>query len=274
MSRALLLFSFERSVIGLAFRFVFSAMVRLQCSRIMPCRGRLCRMATGLRARVRAEMMSEIKVVARQHLATDGANLSLRAVARDLGMVSSAIYRYYPSRDDLLTALIIDAYNAVGECVENAAEAARGAEAAKRFVAIATAVRQWASQTPTEYALIYGSPVPGYAAPQDTVGPAARAVFVLAEILRDGYEDGTFVSPTRPRLPAPVRSDMRTVGEIAGFEGIPEALLAVGIGAWAHVLGLLSAELFGQLVGSVTDYDAFFDYQVRSIATSLEGPPA
>jgi AcrR family transcriptional regulator len=83
------------------------------------------RTAASIRARVRAEMTDEIKAVARRHLAEDGANLSLRAVARELGMVSSAVYRYFPSRDDLLTALIIDAYNSMGE----AAEAAEAAEA-------------------------------------------------------------------------------------------------------------------------------------------------
>ena len=71
--------------------------------------------APSIRARVRAEMIDEIKTVARRHLATDGANLSLRAVARDMGMVSSALYRYFASRDDLLTALIIDAYDKVAE---------------------------------------------------------------------------------------------------------------------------------------------------------------
>ena len=76
--------------------------------------------AASIRARVRAEMTAEIKAVARRHLETDGANLSLRAVARDMGMVSSALYRYFASRDDLLTALIVDAYNAIGETVETA----------------------------------------------------------------------------------------------------------------------------------------------------------
>src|SRR5438270_9721147 len=70
--------------------------------------------AGSIRARVRAEMVDEIKAVARRHLAADGANLPLRAVARDMGMVSSALYRYFASRDDLLTALILDAYNALG----------------------------------------------------------------------------------------------------------------------------------------------------------------
>src|SRR3954447_13560378 len=101
--------------------------------------------AAVVRARVRAEMTEEIKNVARRHLATDGANLSLRAVARDLGMVSSAVYRYFGSRDELLTALIIDAYDSVGE----AAEAAAGAGPfTGRYLAVGHAVRDWALANP------------------------------------------------------------------------------------------------------------------------------
>ena len=81
--------------------------------------------APGVRARVRAELTREIAEVARRHLASDGAAaLSLRAVARELGMASSAVYRYFPSRDDLLTALIVDAYDAMGEAAEVADAAA------------------------------------------------------------------------------------------------------------------------------------------------------
>lgn len=120
--------------------------------------------APSLRARVRAGMIEEIKAVARRHLATDGANLSLRAVARDMGMVSSAIYRYFPSRDDLLTALILEAYDALGDAVE-AADAAVGRDDLRgRWHAVCRAARAWALAHPAEYALIYGSPVPGYAA--------------------------------------------------------------------------------------------------------------
>src|SRR5215468_9022279 len=94
--------------------------------------------ASGVRARVRAEMTDEIKTVARRHLATDGANLSLRAVARDMGMASSAVYRYFASRDELLTALIIEAYDSVGEAAERAAATAaqEGADFAERLVAV------------------------------------------------------------------------------------------------------------------------------------------
>src|SRR5260370_13795106 len=92
-----------------------------RCSRM--CAIILAMPAASIRARVRAEMTDEIKAAARRHLETDGANLSLRAVARDMGMVSSALYRYFASRDELLTALILDAYNALGAAVE-AADAA------------------------------------------------------------------------------------------------------------------------------------------------------
>src|SRR5215831_16562943 len=140
------------------------------------------------RERARAELTREIKEEARRQLAEVGGNgLSLRAVARELGMVSSALYRYYPSRDDLLTALIIDAYNAIGAAAEAGVGAARaGAPARETWAAACRAIRAWAVANPHEYALIYGSPVPGYRAPPDTVPPATRSVAVLAGLLRDG----------------------------------------------------------------------------------------
>src|SRR5215475_9798300 len=147
--------------------------------------------AASIRARVRAEMIAEIKAVARRHLATDGANLSLRAVARDMGMVSSAIYRYFPSRDDLLTALIIDAYNAVGDAVEKReARVTDRTDLRGRFFAVGHAVRGWALANPAEYALIFGSPVPGYAAPQDSTVAAVRSVSTLISIIVDGHQAG------------------------------------------------------------------------------------
>src|SRR5439155_24329940 len=137
-----------------------------------------------IRARVRAELIEEIKNAARRQIATEGASLSLRAVARELGMVSSALYRYFASRDDLLTALIIDAYNAMGEASERADEGiADRTDVLGRWLAVARSLRAWALAFPHEYALIYGSPVPGYAAPQDTIGPSTRPVLVLGSIL-------------------------------------------------------------------------------------------
>src|SRR5688500_19926658 len=114
----------------------------------------VCMSASGVRDRVRAEMTEEIKAVTRRHLATDGANLSLRAVARDLGMASSAVYRYFASRGELLTAMIIDAYDALGSTAEAALS---GTDFPPRFLSVCHAVRDWALAHPHEWALIYGS---------------------------------------------------------------------------------------------------------------------
>src|SRR5258705_96695 len=170
-----------------------------------------CMKATSIRARVRAEMTEEIKTIARRHLATDGANLSLRAVARDLGVVSSAIYRYFASRDDLLTALILDAYNALGASVEEAEAAVPREALTARWMAVCNAVRQWALAQPHEYALIYGSPVPGYKAPQATVAAAVRAVTVLGRILQDAATTGTIQDNDDPQLPDGVTDDVRQI---------------------------------------------------------------
>src|SRR5256886_14576632 len=137
--------------------------------------------ASSIRARVRAEMIDEIKSVARQHLAADGANLSLRAVARDMGMVSSALYRYFASRDELLTALILDAYNAMGEAAERAdAGVTDRTDLAGRWFAVPLACRPWALARPPESAWIYGRPVPGHRAPRDPAGRAPRAAPAVA----------------------------------------------------------------------------------------------
>jgi AcrR family transcriptional regulator len=159
--------------------------------------------AASIRARVRAEMIDEIKDAARRQLATEGANLSLRAIARELGMVSSALYRYFASRDDLLTALIIDAYNAIGEVGERAdATIADRLDLTYRWLTVAHAWRDWALANPAEYALIHGSPVPGYAAPEDTVGPASRRFLVIAAIIRDGQQSGALAPSGRPLAPS------------------------------------------------------------------------
>src|SRR5712691_13556716 len=104
------------------------------------------------RERVREELTREITEIARSQVATEGAaGLSLRAVARELGMVSSAIYRYFPSRDDLLTALIIDGYNAVGEAAETAAGSCPPDDYPGRWLAICRAIRAWALAHSSEY---------------------------------------------------------------------------------------------------------------------------
>lgn len=222
--------------------------------------------ASSIRARVRAEMIDEIKATARRHLATDGANLSLRAVARDLGMVSSAVYRYFASRDELLTALITDAYNALGDAAEagDAAVTDR-ADLLGRWLGICHAARRWALANPAEYALIFGSPVPGYAAPPETTVAASRTPTVLIQILTDGHTSGALPDPGTAELPDAVCADLVRVREEI-FPGLPEGLFARGTIGWIHLFGAVSFELFGQLNNVIEAREAYFDYQMRRVA--------
>ncbi len=151
------------------------------------------------RERARAELTAGIKDAARRQLATVGADgLSLRAVARELGMVSSALYRYFPNRDELLTALIVEAYESLAAAAETADEPAT--EPRRRLRTVCAAIRCWARSHPHGYALIYGSPVPGYRAPPVTVESAARIPLVLLGIVRAGWiaDEAGPADPTAP----------------------------------------------------------------------------
>jgi len=220
------------------------------------------------RERVRLELTAEIKQVARRHLADEGASaLSLRAVARELGMVSSAVYRYFPSRDDLLTALIVDAYDAVGAAAEvgDDPEAATG----ERWFALAHAIRGWAIDHPQEYSLIYGSPVPGYRAPAGTIDPAARVAIVYLNVVADGVSAGDIArddpsasAGERVRMPRAVRADLSALRAQAAPH-VPDAVLSRAMLVWAMLFGSISFELFGHLHNIIHDFDGFFEVQMR-----------
>ncbi len=215
------------------------------------------------RDRARIELTEEIKRVARRHLAEQGsAALSLRAVAREVGMVSSAVYRYFPSRDDLLTVLIIDAYDAVGERAEAAEHDTRGRGIAARWLSVCEAVRAWALEHAHEYSLIYGSPVPGYAAPESTIVPASRVPAVLLRLLVDGVANGEIETGETPPMSRTTRSDLAQLRRDVA-PGVPDAVLSRGLGVWAQVLGSITLEMFGHLHNVIHDYDAFFTLQMR-----------
>ncbi|RMI39040.1 TetR/AcrR family transcriptional regulator [Streptomyces triticirhizae] len=221
------------------------------------------------RERARDEVTRAIKDEARRQLAADGASkLSLRAVARELGMVSSALYRYFPSRDELLTALIVDAYNALGDAVDGALHAAPDAEPLDGWTAVCRAARAWALAHPHEYALIHGTPVPGYAAPDDTSGPGVRLPLALAAVATRARGAGRLAPPDGGPPPAPVLADAAIHVPEHAPELEPETLAAV-LAAWAQLLGLLSTEIFGQFNGVITARELFFDHAVAGLGRSV-----
>jgi AcrR family transcriptional regulator len=215
------------------------------------------------RERARAELTEEIKGAARRQLATVGAEaLSLRAVSRELGMVSSALYRYFPSRDELLTALIIDAYDALGEAAE---AAAGGGDLVEEWVTIYAAVRDWARAHPQEYALIYGSPISGYKAPQTTVEPAIRVPLLLLGLLQRAQVAGRLVTPADAPEPSGLLARQAEV-LVALAPDVPLAVLVRTVIVWTQLFGMISFELFGQLVGSMDPADEFFESASRQMA--------
>ena len=214
---------------------------------------------TTARERARALTTEAILAAARTQLAEVGAAaLSLRAVAREVGMVSSAVYRYFPSRDELLTALIVEAYDAVGEAAETAHDAAVGTSARERWVAVWRGVRTWARAHPAQYALIYGSPVPGYVAPADTLPAAGRVGVVLGRIATEGHGDPDFEEVTDAVAP-----------EVAAGLGIEPRMAPAAVAAWTLLFGTVGFELFGQYENVVVDRETYFDHVAGRAAASV-----
>jgi AcrR family transcriptional regulator len=233
----------------------------------------------GARARVRAELTREIKEAGRRQLAEQGtAGLSLRAIAREMGMASSAIYRYYPSRDELLTALIIDSYESVGRAATAAENAVDRSATLSRWLATANAVRRWALAAPQEWALIYGSPVPGYRAPTDTIDPAVIVPLLIIRIVSDAHPDADHDLGARPTRPAPPVSPPMPASVQSDLEALAAQLdqpltahwLAPTTMAWTQLVGSISFELFGHLHNVIHDYPAYFEFQMQQIGAGLD----
>ncbi|NIH85940.1 TetR/AcrR family transcriptional regulator [Amycolatopsis granulosa] len=213
------------------------------------------------RERARAELTREIKDEARRQLGEVGPHgLSLRAVARELGMVSSALYRYFPSRDHLLTDLIIDAYNEIGEAAERADDPS--AKPRERWMRVWAGTRDWAKRNPHEYSLIYGSPVPGYHAPQDTIAPAGRVAVALVRVM-EAAELGPAMAG--PPLSAELAGQADRVRTALGTSLTDDDLVRL-ITAWTHLFGAISFELFGQYARTADPADHYFAYAAAQMA--------
>ncbi|MGB3355064.1 MAG: TetR/AcrR family transcriptional regulator [Mycobacterium sp.] len=223
----------------------------------------------GKRQDSRQRIEGRIVELGRQHLITEGAaGLSLRAIARDLGMVSSAVYRYVASRDELLTLLLVDAYTDLADTVGRARDVApEGARA--RITEMARAARGWAITQPASWALLYGSPVPGYHAPRErTVGPGTRVVGALLTVVDEGVAAGEI-----PDVKGTVSPELST-----DFDGlraefsitVGDAVVTRSLALWAALVGAISLEVFGQYgPDTFTDPAAAFDVQIALLTDML-----
>ncbi len=224
------------------------------------------------RERVREEMTGEILAVARQQLARDGAAaLSLRSIARDLGMAPSALYRYFDGRDALLSALILAAYESLADCAEEAADGAAGSSQSdvERFATVPRGIRAWALARPHEWGLIFGTPVPGYQAPEDTVVPYARTAAAMVRPVVEAERAGRLHVPEHG---APVSGELALavvpISE-ALFPGVPAETVVLAVQGWTTMIGLISLEVFGHWRATILEPELFFERAISDVATSV-----
>jgi AcrR family transcriptional regulator len=217
------------------------------------------------RAQARLLQIERIKMTSRRLLAEKGAPaLSLREVAREMDLVSSALYRYFATRDDLLTALIVDAYNDLGEVAERALRRSATNVARQQLHAVASAIRTWAKRNPNEYALLYGSPVPGYEAPEYTVAAAARVALVLGSIVVEAWHGAP--SSRAEVAETSLGGVLETKALDESMPGVPEAVRVLALMMWSQIFGCISFELFGHYKGTVRSASRFFNIVVDEVA--------
>ncbi|MEM6283845.1 MAG: TetR/AcrR family transcriptional regulator [Chloroflexota bacterium] len=208
----------------------------------------------------------EIKATARQLMAEKGtAGLSLRAIARNMDMTAPALYHYFGSLDDLITALILDGFNGYADYVQhqrNEAAAAGMSIPQQIFVAM-MAYREWAVQHPVDFQLLYGNPIPGYQAPTEITTPAAtRMGQVFMELLMPGLETGEISIPEPQRtVPAQVKAHYSNK---YGMEGETRAILHMMNQMWSFMFGLVALEIYNHTTPVVGDAVAFYEQATRS----------
>ncbi len=223
----------------------------------------------GKRQESREQIEARIVELGRRQLMDRGAaGLSVRAIARELGMVSSAVYRYVASRDELLTLLLVDAYTDLAEAVDRARETVDDPWS-EDVMAIARAARRWAVAHPARWALLYGTPVPGYHAPAErTVAVGTRVVGAFFDAVAAGIATGD-IRLTNHVAAQPMSSDFDRIRHEFGFPGDDQVVTKCFL-LWAGVLGAISLEVFGQYgADTLTDPEPVFEAQLRLLVGVL-----
>lgn len=211
-------------------------------------------------------LQEAIKETAWKQIANTGAPaLSLRAIARELEITAPAIYNYFPDRDALVTALIIDAYKSFGDSQLEARDAVPAGNARGRLKAIGMAYRTWAITHPQRYQLIFGTPIPGYEAPLMEVLPsAARSLSALVSVVEQLRLAGKLNVKSFPKVKREYKVSFETWKSFGGDVDILSMSVAMLI--WSRVHGIVSLEIAGNLPPFGASGDELYLYELNSIA--------
>lgn len=208
-----------------------------------------------------------IKAEATRQLHRNGALvLTPESVRVALGMDAEEFRAHFADRDALLTSLIVDAYDGMGARTEQAVRHSEetGAEPLARWVAVCRAVRDWAMECPHEYELIYGTNIPGYDAPPETMVAGARTALALIGSLQHAAAVGALETGEDEPLPGPVAEAVRGLAENMA-QGLPEPVIGRLLIAWTQLFGMTSFSVFGHIVAFGEDPAAFVDHAAASM---------
>jgi AcrR family transcriptional regulator len=217
------------------------------------------------RERIHEATREEIKTIAWDQIAEHGAaTLSLRAIAREMGMTAPGLYRYYKDRDALVTALIVDAYTLLGDSQIASIAGVPFSDHARRLRATGLAYRQWALTYPQRYLLIFGTPLPGYHAPVELTQPvAARSLNTLISVLDAAWKDGVLRKEKPPELSANLRGQIREWANLQPVED--EYILYLTLVIWSRVHGLVMLEISPQYPPSLAETAEIFNREIEMI---------
>ena len=222
-------------------------------------------MAQTRRERQHAAIREEIKETARRLMKEHGTEgITTRLIAREMGLTAPALYHYYASRDHLITALIVDAFNALADTLQEVCEQASEERPDEQLRRALLAYRQWALAHPADFQLIYGNPIPGYEAPREVTVPAAvRGFRVLVPLVEKllGKAPGS-LSPEYSSIAPEVHAFLREQIVREGYLVSPQALYLTIVG-WTRIHGIIMLELFHHLQPTIGDVDALYVSEVE-----------
>ena len=222
-------------------------------------------MARPIKTRQIPNLKEAIKETAWKQIAEFGAStLSLRSIARDLNITAPAIYNYFPCRDDLVTALIIDAFSDFGDSQIKAFNETPANDLAGQLMTVGVAYRQWALKHPERYHLIFGTPIPGYVAPLEEVMPiAARSLSALISVV-DALRTGGKLQVMRELKFNPENLEKFEIWKKVGGE-VDTLCFSIAVLIWARVHGLVSLEISNSLPPFGASTETLYQFELDSI---------
>jgi AcrR family transcriptional regulator len=227
-------------------------------------------MNVNLREKNRVSMLGEIRRTAWKQIGEKGAaSLSVRGVAREMGVSATSVYYYFKDRDGLVTALLIDAFSAFSQALETARNSRKPDDHAGRFQSMCKAYFTWAAQNPQRYALLFGTPIPGYLFAKELGPVAQRSFLILQGVIGEAHAAGKITGELALiRLPLPLNSQYEKLRK----QGMPYApfITHLALAVWSMMHGITSLYLQNYLTGFLQqDVQAFVDFEIEKLTRML-----